>query len=344
MLEKNVLQGEHIPQLMRAIALEKPNDHIELVDIEVPVPICSDSELLVKIESVGLNPRDAQFIATGFCGRWEFPHVLGLDAVGVVVQAPKGVHPNIGERVMWHADVEGQGVLSEYAKVPNFAVSVVPDNVKINEAATLPSAGMAAIIAISKVHLIDGFTIFVESGAGAVGQFAIQLAKQAGADVFTTASKRNHSLVRKLGADVVFDYKEKNLCQKLNRELGSQGFDAVIDSVGGESTIRNIRLMRFSGRIACLKPLPVFEDYILYKKAPNISVVSLDGAWISNSLCAQQKMGFMGNTLLESVANNDIKVPQIYLVEFNAESVTTALQKQLAGGFTGKQIVEIIKP
>jgi NADPH:quinone reductase-like Zn-dependent oxidoreductase len=343
MLEKNVLQEERIPQLMRAVAVGKPNDQIDLIDIEIAVPECSDNDLLVKIESVGLNPRDAQFIDTGFCGKWTFPHVLGLDAVGIVVQAPKGVHPNIGERVMWHADVEGQGVLSEYAKVPNFAVSVVPDKVGVNEAATLPSAGMAAIIAISKVHLMEGFTLFVESGASAVGQFAIQLAKQAGADVFTTASKCNHGLVRKLGADVVFDYREKNLCQKLNRELGGQGFDAVIDLIGGEATIRNIRLMRFCGRIACLKPLPVFEDYILYKKAPNISVVSLDGAWISKSLCAQQKMGFMGNSLLESVANGDIKVPKITPVAFNAKSVTAALHKQLAGGFTGKQIVEIIK-
>jgi len=343
MSEINILQGVHIPQVMRAVALEAPNDQLELIDVEVPVPKCGDNELLVKIESVGLNPRDGQFLDTGFCGRWDFPHILGLDAVGIVVQAPKGVHPNIGERVMWHCDIQGQGVLSEYAKVPNFAVSVVPNEVNNNQAATLPSAGMAAIIAISKVHLIEGFTIFVESGAGAVGQFAIQLAKQAGADVFTTASKRNHSLVKKLGADVVFDYKEKNLCQKLNRELGSQGFDAVVDSIGGESTIRNIRLMRFSGRIACLKPLPVLEDYILYKKAPNISIVSLNGAWISDCLCAQQKMGFMGKSLLESVANGEIKVPKISLVEFNAESVSQALKVQLKGGFTGKQIVEVIK-
>jgi len=52
-------------------------------------------------------------------------------------------------------------------------------------------------------------------------------------------------------------------------------------------------------------------------------------------------MGFMGNSLLESVASGDIKVPKISLVEFNAKSITAALEKQLAGGFTGKQIVQV---
>jgi len=341
MLQKNILTGEIIPEVMRAVALLAPNKALDLADLEMQVPTCAENELLIKVESVGLNPMDAQYAKTGFCNRWEYPHVLGLDAVGLVVKAGRGVHPNVGERVMWHANIDGQGVLSEYAKVPNFAVSIVPETVDVNEAATLPSAGMAAIIAITKVHLLEGFTIFVESGAGAVGQFAIQLAKQSGADVFTTASKRNHNLVKKLGADVVFDYQEKNLCEKLNRELGAQGFDAVIDSIGGESTIRNIKLMRFCGRVACLKPLPIFEDYLLYKKAPNISIVSLDGAWLSNNLCAQQKMSFMGASLLENVAKGDLKVPAISLVEFNANSISAALNKQLAGGFTGKQIVKI---
>ena len=61
---------------------------------------------------------DAQFAKSGFC-LWQYPHVLGLDAVGVVVKAGKGVFPGVGERVMWHASIGEQGILSEYAKVPN---------------------------------------------------------------------------------------------------------------------------------------------------------------------------------------------------------------------------------
>lgn len=330
-----------IPQTMRAIALEQPSEQINLVDIEIPVPECFDNELLIKVEAVGLNPRDAKFAQTGFCNTWKAPHVVGIDAVGVVVKGKKGVFPAVGQRVMWHANISGPGVLSEYTKVPNFAVSVVPESITANQAATIPCAGMATLIALEKLQIIEGTTLLVEAGAGAVGQFAIQLAKQRGADVFTTASKRNHKLVKKLGADAIFDYKDKKLCEKMSRELGAQGFDAVLDTVGGESTIRNIELMRFSGRIACFKPLPRFEQRLLDKKAPNIGIISLCGAWLANSLCAQQKMSFMGNLLLENVAKGDIKLPEISLVDFNAKSVSAALHKQIAGGFTGKQIVQV---
>jgi len=340
MLSTESSQQMELPKTMRAIVLPKPNAEISLADVELPVPECDDNELLVKVEYVGLNPLDAEYAKTGF-SQWQYPHILGLDAVGVVIKAPKGIYPNIGDRVMWHASLTAQGVLSEYAKVPNYAVSVVPDCIEPQKAAALPSAGMSALISLDKLQVAEGDTLLVEAGAGAVGQFAIQFAKQRGADVFTTASKHNHKLVKCLGADAVFDYQDSKLCQKISRELGPQGFDAIIDSVGGDATIRNIELLRFCGKIACLKALPAMEQDLLFRKAPNISIVSLGGAWLVNSLCAQQKMSFMSNLLLDGVAKGELQVPEIYNVEFNATSITNALNKQLSGGITGKQIVKL---
>lgn len=329
-----------IPAFMRAIVLPEPNEQITLSELELPVPEVMGNELLIKVEYVGLNPVDAQFAKQGFC-KWQYPHTLGLDAVGVVVKAEKGVFPCVGARVMFHGNVGEQGVLSEYVKVPNFAVSVIPDDVKSNHAAALPCAGMSALVALDKLQLSEGDSILIEAGGGAVGQFAIQFAKQRGATVFTTASKRNHKLVKQLGADMVFDYSDKKLVDKIRRELGPQGFDAVLDSIGGDTTIRNVELMRFCGRIACLNPLPKFEQELMYRRAPNIGIVSLGGAWLANSLCAQQRMSFMGNLLLENLANNSLVIPEIIAVDFDAKSVSAALNKQLQGGFTGKQIVQI---
>lgn len=328
-----------VPTTMRAIAMASPSNDICLVDIEQQVPDCAANELLIKVEYVGLNPLDAQFAKSGF-GHWQYPHILGLDAVGIVVKAQKGIYPTVGTRVMWHASMAEQGVLSEYAKVPNFAVSEVPQSVSPEYAAALPCAGMTALISLDKLQIAEGDTLLIEGGSGAVGQFAIQFAKQRGAEVFTTAATRNHKLVKSLGADVVFDYQDKNLCNKIRRELGPQGFDAVLDSIGGEVTLRNIELMRFCGRIACLKPLPIFDNEQLFRKAPNISIVSLAGAWLANSLCAQQRMSFMSNLLLENIAKGNLTVPKVSLVAFNAEQISAALSRQLAGGFTGKQVVK----
>jgi NADPH:quinone reductase-like Zn-dependent oxidoreductase len=343
MLDIDILPNIDLPQSMRAIELAEPGEQISLSDVRLPVPECSEHELLVKVEYVGLNPIDAHFAKSGF-SKWQYPHILGLDAVGTVVQAKKGLFPNIGDRVMWHANIGEQGVLSDYAKVPNFAVSVVPENVTASEAATLPCAGMTALIALEKLQIVQGDTILIEAGAGAVGQFAIQFAKQRGADVFTTASKHNHKLVKKLGADAVFDYHDKKLCEKIRRELGPQGFDAVLDSIGGDSTIRNIELMRFCGRIACLKPLPNFEQELMFRKAPNIGIVSLAGAWLANSLCAQQRMSFMSNQLLEGLSKGMLSVPDVTLIEFTAQEVSRALHTQIKGTFTGKQVVKISEP
>ncbi|OUS69741.1 oxidoreductase [Pseudoalteromonas sp. A601] len=329
-----------IPASMRAIVLQEPNEQITLSELELPVPEVTGNELLIKVEYVGLNPVDAQFAKQGFC-KWQYPHTLGLDAVGVVVKADKGVFPCVGARVMFHGNVGEQGVLSQYVKVPNFAVSVIPDEVKLSHAATLPCAGMSALVALDKLQISEGDSILIEAGGGAVGQFAIQFAKQRGATVFTTASKRNHKLVKQLGADMVFDYNDNKLVDKIRRELGPQGFDAVLDSIGGDTTIRNVELMRFCGRIACLNPLPKFEQELMYRRAPNIGIVSLGGAWLANSLCAQQRMSFMGNLLLENIVNNSLTIPDIIAVDFDAKSVSAALNKQLQGGFTGKQIVQI---
>ena len=329
-----------IPSTMQALALSSASDAFALSEMSFPIPQCASDELLVKIEYVGLNKIDGMFATQGF-EPWQYPHILGLDAVGVVVRAAPGLYPNVGDRVMWHANIAQQGVLSEYAKVPNYAVSVVPDSITAQQAATLPCAGMLALICLDKLHLKEGESILIEAGAGAIGQFAIQFAKQRGADVFTTASKRNHKLVKQLGADVVFDYQDKKLREKICKELGPNGFDAVLDSVGGASTNRNIDLMKFCGRIACLKPLPEIDHGLMYLKAPTISIVSLGGAWLAKSLCAQQKMSFLCKLLLENVAENKIQLPQIIEIAFDSDLVTAALHHQLNGGFTGKHVVKL---
>lgn len=327
-------------QNMKAIVLNEPNEAIRLADVVMPVPQPGNNELLIKVEYVGLNPLDAQYTKSGFC-QWQYPHIPGLDAVGVVVDAPKGIYPNVGDRVMWHANISGQGVLSEYTTVPNYAVFVVPDEVEPQKAAALPCAGMSALIALKKMQITDRDTILIEAGSGAVGHFAIQYAKQRGADVFATASKKNHKLVKGLGADAVFDYRDKKLVNKIKMEIGPQGFDAILDSVGGENTIRNLQLLRFCGRIACFQALPAIPQTLLFQKAPNISIVSLPGAWLSNSLCAQQYMGFMSKTLLESACKSAFHLPELSLIEFSAEAVSAALVKQISGDFSGKQIVQV---
>ncbi|MEL0642632.1 oxidoreductase, partial [Pseudoalteromonas aliena] len=73
------------------------------------------------------------------------------------------------------------------------------------------------------------------------------------------------------------------------------------------------------------------------------SVVSIGGEWLANSLCAQQRLSFMGYLLLEGAVSCDIKHPEITDVDFSPESLSQALNKQLERGNTGKQVVKVAK-
>lgn len=330
----------NVAKTMQGIVLKQAEEGFNLVKQTVATPQREESELLIRVEYVGLNPIDAKLAKEGF-PEWEYPHILGLDAVGTVIEAPIGVSPNIGDQVMWHANIKQQGMLANYVSVPNFAVSTLPEGLAAETAAALPCAGMAALFSLDKLQIKEGDNLLIDAGAGAVGQFAIQYAKKRGAKVFTTAAKNTHAYLKKIGADECFDYQDENLLKQFKMALGHSQFDAVIDSVGGGNTIRNIGLLRFCGKIACLNGLPSLPPSLLLHKAPIISIVSIIGAWLTHSLCAQQRMSFMGNLLMNSVNDGTIKAPAIIPVAFDGDAITQALSKQLQGGVFGKQVVNI---
>ncbi len=330
----------NITKTMQAITLAEAAEDFSLLKQEVATPQRNESELLIRVEYVGLNPIDAKLAKYGFPD-WQYPHILGLDAVGTVVDAPAGVIPCIGDQVMWHANIKHQGMLAQYVAVPNFSVSKLPEGLAPEVAAALPCAGMAAIFALDKLQIKEGENLLVDAGGGAVGQFAIQFAKQRGAKVFATAAKNNHAYLKKIGADECFDYHDKNLLKKFKLALGHSQFDAVVDTLGGGNTIRNIELLRFCGRIACLNGLPTVSSSLLFYKAPVISIVSLSGAWLTQSLCAQQKMSFMGDLLMNSVNEGSIKSPDIIPIVFDEVAITQALKQQLKGCIFGKQVVTV---
>ena len=109
-------------------------------------------------------------------------------------------------------------------------------------------------------------------------------------------------------------------------EIGPDGFDCVINTSGKESVVQDIQKLRFCGRIACLNGFSAIPEELLFEKAPNIGVVSIAGAWLANSLCAQQHLCFMGETLLKDIESGAIQAPEIELIEFNAEKVKDTLQ------------------
>ena len=137
------------------------------------------------------------------------PHILGVDFSGVVVEAPfEGHFLKPGDEVYGMLTApRGQGSYAEYVTVPSLQLCKKPGRLSLIEAAGVPLAALTAwgmVVDVAKAH--EGQRILIHAAAGGVGHFAVQFAAYFGAYVVATASARNASWLRELGAAEVIDY------------------------------------------------------------------------------------------------------------------------------------------
>jgi alcohol dehydrogenase len=224
-------------------------------------PTVSTGKVLVTIKAAGVNPADWK-IHEGYFQQMaplQFPSTLGMDFSGVIKQVGEGVSsPDFkqGDEVYGQAGVinGGSGAFAEMAlaKIENIAHK--PKRLSHNEAAALPLVGVAAWWALKDdIGLSEGQKILIHGGAGGIGSIAIQIAKNLGAYVATTVSTNDKQFVQDLGADTVIDYKNQTFEDLLH------DYDAVFDTVGGETYRRSFKVPRKGGIIVSMLEQPDSE-------------------------------------------------------------------------------------
>ncbi|OLN85241.1 Protein TOXD 3 [Colletotrichum chlorophyti] len=201
---------------------------------EIPVPPISDDEILVKVRAVALNPTDYKHIDV-----ISPPNsIIGCDYAGEVASVGKNALGGwkVGDRVA--GAVHGglypdRGAFAEYLKVPGDLAWKPPADMADVEAATYGISAVTAMLALNvrlgipwatEGKVVDaasgnGAVILVYAGSTSVGLFSIQLAKAAGYTVVTTASPRSFDLVKKYGADKVFDYHSSTAADDIINEF-----------------------------------------------------------------------------------------------------------------------------
>jgi NADPH:quinone reductase-like Zn-dependent oxidoreductase len=143
----------------------------------------------------------------------------------------------------WFAD----GATADYCINSSSSVAVKPSRLSHLEAASVPIGALTAWQGLfERAKLQAGERILIHGGSGAVGVFAIQLARRAGAYVATTASVRNVDFLSQLGADEVIDYRTDRF------EDRARDLDVVFDAVGGETLKRSWSLLRSRGRMVTI--------------------------------------------------------------------------------------------
>jgi NADPH:quinone reductase len=222
----------------------------------VPKPVPTSSQVLVRVCATAVNPVDCQTRRGDYRDEIRLPAVIGADVSGVVEAVGDGVTElAVGDEVFYSPVVFGEyGSYGEYAVADAAIVAKKPASLSHVEACCFPCAGGTAWdCLVTRGNIRVGETVLIHAGAGGVGSIAIQLAKAAGAYVFTTASDKNLEFVRELGADRAIDYKNEDFVEIVDRETAGAGVDLVLDTVAGETIVRSVDVARrLSGRIVTI--------------------------------------------------------------------------------------------
>jgi NADPH:quinone reductase-like Zn-dependent oxidoreductase len=263
---------------MKAVQINKYGgyDVLELND-KAPAPVLTKSQILVEVFSASINSVDIALRSGYFKEKAviRFPATLGGDFSGIVVSGDSEFKK--GDEVYGNGIIlnGSSGSFADLVAVNSANVALKPKKANSQEAASLPLSGISAYEALEKyIKVSKGKKILIHGGAGGIGSLSIQLAKSSGAFVATTVKKKNIEYVKKLGADLVIDYENENF------EFISKDFDAVIDTVGGETTNRSCQVLKKGGIIVSLieKPAPELldkYDIVAIKQNTNTNTLQL---------------------------------------------------------------------
>jgi len=219
--------------LMKAAVYEElgPARVVHVIEIDRPDP--GPGEVRVRVEVSGVNPTDWKGRAAGPGKSMPFDYVVpNQDGAGVIDAVGEGVDPSrLGERVwIWLGQWQRQhGTAAEWICLPAHQAVRLPDLTSFELGASLGIPALTAAYALFVDGPLDGQTVLVSGGAGAVGHYAIELARRRGARVVTTVSSpEKAALARAAGADVVVDYRSEDAADAI-RAACPGGVDRVIE-------------------------------------------------------------------------------------------------------------------
>ena len=223
---------------------------------EMPTPEAGPGEVRVRLEASGVNPADVGRRGGGYGRPMEFPRVIpNSDGAGIIDQVGDGVtRLKAGQRVwLFNGQRNGRafGTAADYIALAEQLVTPLPDHLSFAEGATLGIPGMTAWCAAFADGPVANKTVLVTGGAGAVGHYAVQLAKWGGARVIATVSSdAKAEQAQAAGADLVINYKTQDVAAKALAFTAGCGVDRVVEVDFGGNLATTLKLMAMNSTIA----------------------------------------------------------------------------------------------
>jgi NADPH:quinone reductase-like Zn-dependent oxidoreductase len=325
-------------------------DQLAPVDKAVPDP--GPGEVQIRFHAASVNYRDIMIASGTYNPRMKLPAVPFSDAAGEISAVGEGVTKwKVSDRVSpifvqeWiegepdaqksrsalGAGAQVRGVLAEFGVFPAESIVSIPERLTYEEAATLPCAALTSWHALAVSGRLKAGDTVLTLGSGGVSIFAIQFAKAFGARVIaTTSSEAKAERLRRLGADEVINYRDREDWDAAVLELtAKRGVDHVVEVGGGGTLSRSINAVRVGGHIALIGALDregEFSYVPIFMK-----IIRLQGI-------------FVGSRKMFEDMNRAIEENQIRPVidrTFEFDQVPEALKYMQAGKHFGKIVVKI---
>lgn len=240
-----------VPATMKGIYYENYGPPEVLRYGDLPTPTSGSGQVRIQVVAASVNPIDWR-IRSGemrYLLPGGFPRVPGYDVAGYIRDGGETETLRPGTRVMAMLDSMFGGGYAEWAVCSASSVAVIPERMTFEEAAGLPLAGSTALQSLRDYGRIrSGIRVLINGASGAVGGFAVQIAKAYGAHVTAVASGEAESYVRSLGADDFIDYHTSEFTQSKSR------WDLVFDAAGKSSFAHARRVLEKNGRYVSTEP------------------------------------------------------------------------------------------
>ena len=247
---------------MKAAQINKfGKEDVVIINNNAPKPRLSPGKILIETIAAGVNPLDWKIREGHIPHNYEFPFTLGSDFAGIVREVGAEVSSfKIGDEVYGMAGVyNGTGTFGEFLLADPTFTALKPKKIDFIETAALPLVATSAWQAlVDYMGVSSGQKVLIHGGAGGIGSIAIQIAKSLGAYVATTVSSTDKDFVKSLGADKIIDFKNQDFSTILH------DFDAVFDTVGGDSYIKSFQILKKNGIIVSMLEKPnkeLMEQY-----------------------------------------------------------------------------------
>ncbi|MEY2196601.1 zinc-dependent alcohol dehydrogenase family protein [Neobacillus sp. BF23-41] len=263
---------------MKAQVIKRFGDPSVFEIAELPKPEAIPGHVVIQVKAISVNPIDTKIRGGAVPAvAPEFPAVLHGDVAGVVVEVGEGVTEfKVGDEVFGCAGgFKGTGgAIAEYMLADVQLLAPKPKNVTMAQAAALPLVTITAWESLyNRANVQNGQTVLVHAATGGVGHVAIQLAKLAGAKVFTTASSEEKlSIGRRLGADVSINYREQSVEEYVKEYTDGKGFDIVFDTVGGENLDLSFQAAATFGTVLAIAARSTHDLSLLHAKALTLHI------------------------------------------------------------------------